>query len=232
MDNVNIDSIISKIEKLLRLSQSSNEHEAMSALKHAQLLQAKYNVSVEDVTAKTQEDKVVEEEFDSPDTKTLNGWFKQTCARLQDHYRVKSYIRITRCGRKQQDAHLVIVGLPFDVKVFKQTLFFAYNSMRTFSTAYVRSLPSYYSRTRKIRYKNDYIDGFLAGVDKALTESETENALIVRTPNAVVEHMAQKRLRKGNGSSHIGAGNHASYSAGFSDGKDAMRNRGTNRLTQ
>ncbi|HLG74994.1 MAG TPA: DUF2786 domain-containing protein, partial [Ktedonobacteraceae bacterium] len=46
-------SIIARIQKLLALSQSSNEHEAAAALAKAQGLLAEYNVSMAQVQAQT-----------------------------------------------------------------------------------------------------------------------------------------------------------------------------------
>ena len=52
------DSVIEKIEKLLRLSESSNEHEAQVALKKARELMLKHHIAENDLQGATYVDKV------------------------------------------------------------------------------------------------------------------------------------------------------------------------------
>jgi hypothetical protein len=62
-----MEKIIIKIQKLLALAGSPNEHEAALALSKAQALMEEHNISMEDISAKTETSELVEEfltEFD------------------------------------------------------------------------------------------------------------------------------------------------------------------------
>ena len=59
MEN-NDEKLIAKIEKLLRLSSSNNEHEAQSAMMKAQELMAKHNIKMADVNPEEQPQEKVE----------------------------------------------------------------------------------------------------------------------------------------------------------------------------
>lgn len=228
MTNEQMASVISKIQKLLALAESDNENEAKLALQRAQELQAKYNVVFDQINV--EDNKVTEESYQSPDTKTLNSFFCQMAAYLADHYRVRIYIHhFYKDGTPVKD--LRVVGLPFDVEVFKQSLYFAYNAMRSLSRSFVRRLPEYWSRSSKAASKNDYCFGFIKGVAEALRENETEKALIVVTPAAVVEYMNKLSLRRGSSLKRASNGDRSAFQAGMSDGRASMKG-GSRLLTE
>lgn len=228
--NLSQQEIIAKIQKLYALAQSDNENEARLAMQKAQELQARYNVSVEELSVE-QEPEVKSEAVDSPDTKTLNSFFKLLANRLASHYRVKVYIR-ERYHNYTREVKLMIVGLPVDVEVFKQSLYFAYSAMRKLATTFVRQLPNYYSRSDKTRMKNDYYMGFIHGCDQALTQNETEKALMIVTPQAVVKYINNLSLRGSSKCSVSRAWSDEAQRAGYNDGVASMRNSGANRLTE
>jgi ribosomal protein L17 len=147
MSNEQMKEVIKKVQKLLALAQSDNENEARLALQKAQELQAKYNIVFDQLDIEDESQKVIEEKYDAPDTESLNSLFKMMACNLADHYRVKTYINVHRewgtvDGKYQRTTkkQLVVVGLPFDVEVFKQSLFFAYNAMRKLATTFVRQV--------------------------------------------------------------------------------------------
>ena len=54
------DKLINKIENLIRLSSSNNEHEARAAMMKARELMAKYHIRMEDVSPEEKESETVE----------------------------------------------------------------------------------------------------------------------------------------------------------------------------
>ena len=181
---------------------------------------------------------MIEEKYDAPDTESLNSLFKMMACNLADHYRVKTYINVHRewgtvDGKYQRTTkkQLVVVGLPFDVEVFKQSLFFAYNAMRKLATTFVRQLPSFYTRSQKLLSKNDYCFGFIKGCVKGLEENEMTKALIVVTPHAVIEHMNSMKLGAAAPMARASRGDYDAFEAGHRDGKASMKG-GSKRLTE
>lgn len=224
--------VISKVEKLLRLAKSDNENEAKLALQRAQELQQKYKFSIEEVEVE-EEERVEELEVESPDTKTLNSLFTQMAAHLNKHYQVMLYIQHNWDHVGKHSKKLRIVGLPVDVEIFKQVLFFAYNSMRKMADLYVKSLPAYYTRSQKSGSKNDYCYGFMKGMAQALRKNEQEMALMVITPEAVVKYMDEKSrdFRKGEAPQRTTNHDYKAFTTGQQDGESIMKEKPTNRLT-
>lgn len=238
MSNEQMKEVIKKVQKLLALAQSDNENEARLALQKAQELQAKYNIVFDQLDIEDESQKVIEEKYDAPDTESLNSLFTMMACNLADHYRVKTYINVHRewgtvDGKYQRTTkkQLVVVGLPFDVEVFKQSLFFAYNAMRKLATTFVRQLPSFYTRSQKLLSKNDYCFGFIKGCVKGLEENEMTKALIVVTPHVVIEHMNSMKLGAAAPMARASRGDYDAFEAGHRDGKDSMKG-GSKRLTE
>lgn len=233
LSNEQIKEIAKKIKKLLALSKSDNENEAMLALQKAQELQAKYNVVFDQISLEEDSQQVIEERYESPDTKSFNSLFSMIASALADHYRVKLYINVKgthtvvdgklKFGTKKE---LAVVGLPFDVEVYKQSLFFAYGALRKCADRFVKKLPDYYTRSQKSHSKNDYCFGFIHGCVKGLKDNEMSKALVIRTPEAVVKYMENLFLRKGKSSGRAGRGDMGAYAAGHRDGVDSMKSNG------
>lgn len=226
MENINLSNeemqkVLNKINKLLALSESDTINEAKLALQRAQELQAKYNI-VFDKAMIDDEPQVKEELCESPDTKSLNSLFTILAANLQDHFRVKTIIRTKRNYDFTTTKYLVVIGLPFDVEVFKSSFYFAYNSMRSLSNSFVKRLPKDLSRSTKLKMKNDYCFGFIHGCVDALKENEASKALMIVTPNSVVRHLQTMHLRRCVSPQRSSAGSRSSMDAGFRDGKATM----------
>lgn len=221
LSNEEMQKVLNKINKLLALSESDNVNEAKLALQRAQELQAKYNIVFD--KAMIEEDNQVKEELcESPDTKSLNSLFTTMAAHLEDHFRVKVMIRTRYFGSGRSEKYLVIIGLPFDVEVFKSSFYFAYNSMRSLSNSFVKRLPKELGRSSKLRMKNDYCFGFILGCVEALKENAQSKALMIVTPDVVVKHLRKYNLKVERFHQRSSAGSRDSMDAGYLDGKSAM----------
>ncbi|MEG1912975.1 MAG: DUF2786 domain-containing protein [Cloacibacillus sp.] len=97
----NAQEIIKKIQNLLRLSESANEHEAREAILHAQRLMLKYNLSTESV----------EEIPAAPTVQELctdigsrnNGWKRLLSVFIANNFKCETFYRASRpgvCGQR------------------------------------------------------------------------------------------------------------------------------------
>ncbi|GMQ64361.1 DUF2786 domain-containing protein [Vallitalea maricola] len=166
-----LESIIEKVQKLLRLAESQNEFEAQSAVAKARLLMAKHKLSMNDIQEK--EDKVVQGE-----TEKMRSPWKRTLAHvIAKHFRCKTYLRhSSNCYR------VIFLGLEEDVEltslIYKQVV----------------NIINISSRRKRLDRKS-YAIGFIQGLDKKLQEqsikmkkeNEEEYALVAVMPVPVIK---------------------------------------------
>ncbi|GMQ60314.1 DUF2786 domain-containing protein [Vallitalea sediminicola] len=166
-----LESIIEKVQKLLRLAESQNEYEAQSAVAKARLLMARYKLSMNDIQEK--EDKVVQGE-----TEKMRSPWKRTLAHvIAKHFRCKTYLRNRgNCYR------VIFLGLEEDVEltslIYKQVV----------------NIINISSRRKRLDRKS-YAIGFIQGLDKKLrqqtikmkNENEEEYALVAVMPVPVIK---------------------------------------------
>ena len=164
------DSVIEKIEKLLRLSESSNEHEAQVALKKARELMLKHHIAENDLQGATYADKVewkiVPIEY---------SWQLSIYSEVCRNMRCDCYLRSTRNAKYKISRNLHIVGFHVDLEcvvimgnylsdVCKNGLTRERQRVREqFYDADTSGLAAYYRR------------GFVSGVKSAFDEQNKEN---------------------------------------------------------
>lgn len=211
VNSTDLNKILDKIKKLLALSTSPNEHEAHSALQMAQRLQAQYNINISEINMADEPD-VIEYELNHGNTKTPSSNFKYIARYLAPHFRVKFVRSSTKSWA---------YGFSQDVQIFNEVLVYSYNCFnKMFKQFYKNSqLPfSHISRELSIRYKNDYLQGFVEGVLKALKDNEEKYALMVVVPNAVVEYTNKRTVMSRTTMKSV-FGSAVARSQGFSDGQ-------------
>ena len=167
--------IIEKIEKLLRLSQSSNVNEAMVAMKKARTLMLKYHIDEMRVNPNAEKEETVYTE----EHKIKFTWEAFIYAVLCKNMRCTIYLR------RGKENTLIIIGYKSDTEAVKVMGSFLVDVCKA-------GLREERQNVSKNKYSthglaNIYRSGFIDGVNTAFREqnTNTEYALMIITPPKV-----------------------------------------------
>lgn len=210
------DRIIQRIQGLLNLANSASntsDAEATSALLKAQELMAKYNISVEEASSRAEQDIV----FSACSSRDYRGFRKILAVVIARNFRCKTMLY----GKE-----VVMVGFPDDVAAAVAAFEFAYeHALRNGSREYSYR---YNSGRRTAGVFNSYVQGFIDGIDEAL--SAQAHALMVVVPTEVnkkfEEHTSGMRSTTANIRNNEFDGR--LYSKGREDGHDLMSRKKLN----
>lgn len=189
-----MENIKNKIEKLLALASSSNEHEAKAALLKARELMTKYKIKECDVTEKNIE--VIKKLTDITCTKRKNSWIVNLSDVIANNYCCGSY-RNRKHGSKTSTIGFVGIGDDFEicVTIFRYAVDCALSNIKRLKKEY------------KNIYTNNYLNqmceaygyGFCEGVDRAFEKQniqKQEYALVLVQPQAVSDVMNSMRAER------------------------------------
>jgi len=212
MDNSGNDDerLLERIRKLLNLAEGTrHEDEAQSAMLKAQLLLANNGWDIDDVPGFQDAKKVLNECVDT-DGKTPQNWQWMIITTISKNFRLTPYFATTSFssnGRRIQSCHLV--GLKHDVQIGKEVISFAFSwfekNFKLYLTEWKRENKKIWlystggentSRTR--RMKNDYMMGFVKGLDEKFRKQVEEKALVLIQHALVKEEVDNLNLIRGN----------------------------------
>lgn len=235
---MSIEKIIDKVRKLLALSTSPNESEAKRAFAKAQELSAKHGVDIDAVNEKSREIK--------PAHKPIRRFWKGASL-PKDAFAFMRLSRQYRCLASYGKNDIYLTGLPEDIEIAESMLHYGFNAyLACFEVAWAvevdRLIQVYVDETpleeavdhkalnRMLAYdKGDkrisYALGFVDGIIRHLAEQATSMALVIVTPQTVMQyHREITKPGKSLANPHAGG----FYEKGQSDGKTAFA---PNRLT-
>lgn len=193
----NREAIIDRIQKLLALANSSNEHEATAAANRAQALLVKYNLTMNDVEVEEGEQKYMAEKIETDRARISTEW-KYIQSLLQEFY----FIRIvhskkpaysdgmpafTRSGRLKTYVVYLFIGKPHNVKIAQ--------FVKDFLTRAFKDLFEQYKK--QTGAENRSRDSYYAGLYKGLCEQlkatqkqvEDETGLVVVEDPGLDKHI-------------------------------------------
>lgn len=178
--------IIDKIEKLLKLSSSSNENEARSAMMKAQELMAKYEIKREQLRDGEQEERPVVS-FSSVTFR--DEWVQMVSGVIADNFRCRC-LSVSRPGSRgafrvrfygyEEDAEICINIFNYAVKVVRQRF------------ATLRAVYAHVNKEFGKDEKMNYVLGFCHGLEKNFEEQKSQSqsfALALVTPKAVNDYV-------------------------------------------
>lgn len=197
--------VIEKIQKLYRLSQSSNEYEAALAIQKAQSLIEEYNLSQYDIQEK--EFKVEAEEKELYTYKRQPAWKTVLLGRMQSIFNA-SLIRIKQ-GKNQR---IIAIGLTSDIELLNFTFIFLCEKISEFS------------KKSCSENKNDYCLGLVLRIAERLKEAKEAKKSSIGTElvlakDKIIEDFFNKKYpsvekeRK-----RIKTKSHDSFFSGYCDG--------------
>jgi len=159
-DEGKIELVMKKIQKLLALAESANEHEALSASLKAQKLLAKYNLDLEQVDGEVDQD--IEEA--KMNVTTGNTWKADLAVIIANSYRCKFYVLT--------DNIYVFRGYRADVLVARRVFAYLFSVGKRLG----KDFQSTNSATRNAY--SSYCWGFVVGIRMELEKQCTALALI------------------------------------------------------
>ena len=214
--------ITEKIKKLLRLGQSSNQHEAELALQRAYELANRHHINVSELDLEQNGDK---ELTHRSILSAANLSYARRCA---ISYVILPYFHVHVIHEKQK---LTFVGREEDIVVAEHVYAFLVSECQ-------RALKRW-SEEHEIKpvgdYKKSFIKGFFAGLRAKLSQSNRSttvdfaNALIVAEANARTAYMRQQygKLRS-KANAHPKRESHSALADGFNEGSAVTINQTLN----
>ncbi|MBO1137333.1 DUF7168 domain-containing protein [Enterococcus faecalis] len=187
-----------KIQKLLALANDANDEESMSALAKAQELMLSYGISEEEVFDYKQasfEENVV-------DFVVYQGkpqkWLYRLAGIIAWNFRVKFYYVAGT------PVELHFLGTKTDVKIANITFHYAKGSIAYCARKYMQRPEIKRKRKRKWQLKQDYIQGYLVGLQKQFLEQVKTNGyeIALQVPEHVQKEFNQLSLVPGKDTSH------------------------------
>ena len=217
--------VVEKIQKLLALAGEGNpeKEEAETALMKAQELLLKYNMKIEDVeNVVAEEEEVQSDTILSDATAKSYMWKAKIAAVACPNFRCSVLLtgRWQPTNRKSKD--LKIIGMSIDVSACLEVLRFTFAFYETSWQAFKKGVDSK-CKAQTYAIKNDYLHGFLRGLDERFAENVKERALVLVRDAKVDEYLKAnatpgKTLPQGHSDFNVDALAH-----GYVDGKSARK---------
>lgn len=218
------ENILRKVRKALALANNNpSEQEAQSAMLMAQRVLAEHGLSIQDVEEpEDKQDKNVVHEHATEYGRTI-WWKKHLSATVAENFRCFSYIN-TRRGASQ----IRFVGLDSDVSLAIEIFKFACEAIQYHLSKYRQDIKESGYWKKEITYMvNDYLRGYLHGLDQKFKEQVAKNnwGLVLVKDALVVQERESMNMKKGKPTGASFGGNHGAYERGFTDGKSFDSNK-------
>lgn len=165
--------IIDKVRKLLRLSSSSNHHEAALAAERVQMMLSEYNLTLDDITEERASARVLR----TRTRKQLEGWAHYLARGTAQAFDCDYYHSITK-------GETAFVGIGADPEVCSWTYSYLYNTLMRLASAHIHNLQL---RTAPQREQRQARKSFLFGASYTIIERlEAQKEKTPVTPGALV----------------------------------------------
>lgn len=236
MSNDKKKKMIEKVKKLLSLSDSPNEHEAILAARRAKDILDKYNLTMTEIDTP----EINENVYDTGSIQIKN-WLAFLANGVAKNFNSQIYmvkgIRKTNWNRNGKNAKLVFVGSELDLEIVNYVFGYLKKTVETMTDNYLKSLPNRTNINKKT-LKNSYVLGLVSEINKKITEfakkddvsdemsasGKTGKELIIIKKDAIGEFLKDKNLKsKKRNTSKV---NGEAYNKGGADGKNVSINRG------
>ncbi|MDL2218458.1 DUF2786 domain-containing protein [Christensenellaceae bacterium OttesenSCG-928-M15] len=156
-------NIREKIDKLLRLSESPNAHEAEAALLKAREMMATYKLSITDFSARP-DSQVIRKRTEFNCSPTLNPWTVDLCMVVARHNCCHSYI-LRKKG--SQRVNIGLTGFEVDVYICISIVRYALDCIDNWSNSIRKLCDELYTEKDMQSICDSYALGFIKGVDAA-----------------------------------------------------------------
>lgn len=233
--------LLERIRKLLALSESPNENEALLAAAKAKDMLERYNLSLADI-----ETCEITEKNYATGSSRMAGWLLQLASSVARGFNCEIYYRKTMDGKSKLTASICFVGTNIDTEIAEYVFEYLRKTVESVTAKKMKELkmPKFakilkINRTSYLRkMRNSYRIGLVAALDEKVRHfaesgknQEKEElgagknkAMTVSKNDALHKYMNNLELRKGRRaqSSVLPDG----YHDGLKDGKDISINKG------
>ncbi len=216
--------IIEKIQKLLALANSSNEHEAALAAAHAQRLLSEHNLAMTDVEANLQRPQSADK-VETTVAKTLPKWVRYLSAGVCSAFDCQAI-------HHPAQGKMTFIGVGADVQVASYTFSYLDRTVRKLCSSYMkyRVNDSNLSNRNRELMRQSYYLGAVSTINLQLVQQKVQTPI---TPGALVPIKAGliKKAVSELGAIRTVRGrrsyiNSHAYSQGQSDGKNVSIHKG------
>ena len=216
--------IIEKIQKLLALANSSNEHEAALAAAHAQRLLSEHNLAMTDVEANLQRPQSADK-VETTVAKTLPKWVRNLSAGVCSAFDCQAI-------HHPAQGKMTFIGVGADVQVASYTFSYLDRTVRKLCSSYMkyRVNDSNLSNRNRELMRQSYYLGAVSTINLQLVQQKVQTPI---TPGALVPIKAGliKKAVSELGAIRTVRGrrsyiNSHAYSQGQSDGKNVSIHKG------
>lgn len=178
-----MNEIISKIQRLLALSKSSNENESQNAMIMAQRLLIKYKLSIKEVELYKKEDVKVGENRTGIKFRGSN-WKSNLAQVIANNFGCYLFYKTNRTRE------ICFYGKEGDVTICNIMLEYAIKSVNQNGDKLIKKLKQDKRRKHFNRIKDDYALGFIKGLDERFKEQVNSNkewALVIVKDQIVID---------------------------------------------
>lgn len=216
-------AIVEKIQKLLALATSPNEHEAQLAATKANELLIKHNLSVDQVASITNEDHYTNNEVYT--NKVMAFEVRWVMMVIRKHFFVDPVYKTShRYGTKKTAAQVWFVGKKTNVQVASYIFNFLVQKYRQLWKQY--QLESGAPNESKASYYQGLTNGLDSQLEKTKKKVEQETALVVvRDPN-LDKQVQRFHDKTKNASGPNGGNDYDAYMDGRIEGRNIKISRG------
>ena len=209
------EKLLAKIHNLFKLAEgNSNENEAQNAMLKAQQLMAQNGIEQSEVHQILKPKEILSENI--TEFGRLSWWGKKLGSIIARNFRCEIYINKAHSG-----GSIVFLGLKDDVQLAKMVYNFASLAVENDTVSFVKKYKKY-NVVYNVGIKNDYISGWIQGLDSKYKEQVSKNGwglILVKDP-LVQEELNKLNLRKGQKSSVSKGHDSNVYGKGFEQGKN------------
>lgn len=219
------EKLINKIENLIRLSSSDNEHEARAAMMKARELMAKYHIRMEDISPEEKESETVE--CSTTLEKFRESWVSDLAAVIAENFRC----RILILRRERGSIYKIrFYGVNDDsfvcMEIFRYALQVVHSRLKTMRGIFKESGKDFEYNDKLL-----YCHGFMKGLQMNFAEQTKQQqrsrdddcfALALCVPAVVdkaIESMGDLEIERPSARPTMSRKNSMLYGIGYTDGK-------------
>lgn len=209
------ESIKNKIQKLLTLAKDATDEESQTAMLHARKLMLKHNIQESELVSSFVHEKTVVNE--RVYRNKLIWWHLKLATIIAKHFRCSCYRNTIDSYQRE----IRFVGLEDDVQIATMVYNFARASIHYHSKIFLLRPEIKRKWKRKHQFKNDYIEGYLAGLNRKFHEQNKSESLelVVVQDALVVQYYNSLSLTSVNIASPKKAGDNTAWRNGYNDGQ-------------
>lgn len=215
------ESIKNKIQKLLTLAKAATDEESQTAMLQARKLMLKHNIQESDLVSSFENIKTVVNE--RVYRNKLIWWHRRLAQIIAPHFRCSYY----QSKIDSYHAEIRFVGLEEDVQIAVMIYNFARASIHYHSQTFLLRPEIKRKWKRKHQFKNDYIEGYLAGLNRKFYEQNKSESLelVIIQDALVVQYYNSLSLTSLVIPTPKKAGDDVAWKNGYNDGKKFERGR-------